>query len=391
MKKADKLKWNENKGYNVVFISSSSRYDIPEKRAVYKKKFKALSDLGNISYIAVSESGAAKCGKSDGAELCLSARTGFKPLDLLLFQFSAIKNGLKQSKGRESIIYSQSALNDGVAACMIKGLTGAKLIVGLHGDWETEINYSKPRTSLFMPLINAVAANVFKKSDAVRVISDATEERALEFVGKDKIFSVKFPALFDINFFLEGEVKEFKENSAVFVGSLIGRKGIAFLIRAVPLVKKKFPDFKVYILGKGPIKEELETLAKKLKIENNVEFLGHRNAEDVKKYIDKSSVLVLPSLSEGLGRIALEAMARGRPVIGSATEGIKETVRDGENGYLVEPRNYNAIAEGIIRILQNKKKAQEMGKQGRAWVKKNFSMKKYVENHKKLFDFALSK
>jgi len=375
--------------YNVLFISSSTRYKIPEERGVYTKKFKALSGIGDMNYLAVSEDGKSRCGNVEGAYLRLAPRIGFKPLSVLLFICFAFKSGLETMKRKDiNIIYAQSPLLDGAVGCVLKSLTNCKLVVGIHGDWENEIRYSKPSIVKLMPLINFTADRVLKNADAVRAISKTTEKRALEFVPKEKIFPVLFPALFDVDFFLEGKVKEPKETSAVFVGSLIGRKGVDYLLKALPGVVERFPKFKLYILGKGNKEGELKELAKKLGVEKNVKFLGQQPAGEVRDYIDRSRVLVLPSLSEGLGRIALEAMARGRPVIGSQVEGIRETVTK-ERGYPIPPRDSSAIAVTILNVLRNKKIAMKKGKTGRAYVKGRYSLEKYVENHRRLFEFAL--
>ncbi len=375
----------------ILFISSSSRFQLPEKRSVYRKKWAALSKIGDMSYIAVSDDGHGKCGRMGGVRLCLAPRTGFKLLDVLLFLCFAFKKGLETIKGKDiNIIYAQSPLLDGVVGCVLKGLTGCKLVVGVHGDWENEIKYSKPGVARFMPLINFTAERVLENADAVRAISKATKERALEFVPKGRVFSELFPAHFDVDFFLDGEPKKIKDNSAVFVGSLIGRKGVDYLLKAVPEVVERFPDFKLYIIGNGSMGGELKSLSRKLGIEENIEFEGHQPAKGVKARIDECAALVLPSLSEGLGRIALEAMARGKPVIGSQVEGIKETVTK-ERGYPVPPKDSKALAEALLQVLGDKKAAVEKGKNGREHVMKEYSLEKYVKNHEKLFKFALAR
>ncbi|MBN2518220.1 MAG: glycosyltransferase family 4 protein [Candidatus Altiarchaeota archaeon] len=380
------------KRFKVLFISSSSRYRIPEERSVYKKKFGALSKIADISWIAVSESGKKSIGECGGAKLFLAPRKGAKILDLMLFKEFALTEGLRVIKNRDiDIVYAQSPLMDGLMGAALKKLTGVKLIVGVHGDWEGEIRYSKPGIARFMPLINLWASFCLKNADLVRVISKATEERALEFVEKDKISSAKFPALFDVDFFLEGEPKASKEDSAVFVGSLIGRKGVDHLVKAVPKIRNEFPEFKLYVVGRGALEKELGSMAESLGVGENVVFAGHQPMERVREYIDKSQMLVLPSMSEGLGRIALEAMSRSRPVIGSAVEGIKETVKDGHNGILIRPGDSDAIANAVIKLLEDKKLAAEMGKNGRRFVQENYSVEKYVSHYERLFEEALGR
>jgi len=382
----------EAQKYNTLFVSSSGAYTIPEERPVYKKKFRGLSNLGNVDVLAKSMRGAPTEGETDGAMLHLSRKTGIPLLDMALFKWLVFTKGLKACKERKiDIIYAQTPMLDGLMACWLKRFTGARLVVGIHGDWDHEIRFSKPKLAMALPLINLVAKGVFSCADAVRVISKATEEKALEFVEKNKVCDTKFPALFDVEFFLEGKPRQIRKNQAVFVGSLIGRKGIEFLLKAIPPVVERYPDFELVILGKGAVEAELKALAGELRIAERVRFAGQVDATVVKETIDESAVLVLPSLSEGLGRIALEAMSRGRPVIGSAVEGIKESISDGKNGFLVTPGSDKEIAEKLLWILDNKEKAEEMGQNGRDYISETFSLERYVENHRKLFDFALSK
>jgi len=380
------------KKFKVLFISSSSRYSLPEKRSVFTKKFKALSEIADISLIASSENGKMLVGESNGAELYLSPRTGFKPLDIKIFGNFVFWKGLDVSKKKGvDVIYCQTPLIDGYLGLILKKFTGAKLVMGVHGDWEENIKYSKPGLSVFLPLINRFAGFCLRRADLVRVISESTEKKALEYVDKEKISSAKFPALSNVDSFLEKKTVEPKENSAVFVGSLTGIKGVDYLLDAVVDIKKKVPKFKLYILGRGPLESTFKELAKELGIEKDVVFVGYQPAETVREYLDRCSLLVLPSLSEGLGRIVLEAMSRERPVVGSSVGGIKESIKDGETGILVPPKDTEAIADAVIKILKDKKLAKSMGKKGRAYVKKNYSIENYVKNYNKVFEEALKR
>jgi len=379
----------EGGNFRVLFISSSSRFRLPERRSAYRKKFRGLSKIGDMNYIAVSDDGGRRHACVGAMELHLAPKTGFKPLDVMLFLIFALLEGLKIiRKRRINIIYAQSPLLDGCIGCLLRTLTGCKLIVGIHGDWAGEIQYSKPGLARFLPLINLIAKMVLRNADVVRVISEATKRRALEFIQKDKIFPVMFPAFFDAEFFLERKIKHPKEDSVVFVGSLIGRKGVKYLLGGIRTVIAEYPKFRLYILGRGNKEGELKDLCRRLGIEDNVQFLGHQPAEVVMEYIDRSLALVLPSLSEGLGRAALEAMARGRPVIGSRVEGILETVNN-DRGYLIPPKDSNAISSAILSILRNKAEAMDKGMKGREYVAGEYSLEKYLNNYKELFHFTL--
>ncbi len=91
--------------------------------------------------------------------------------------------------------------------------------------------------------------------------------------------------------------------------------------------------------------------------------------EEVARALDESTVLVLPSRSEGMGRVVVEAQCRGRPVIGSRVGGIPDLVRDGENGLLVEPEDPEALAQALVRVLSNPDLAARLGAEARASVR----------------------
>jgi glycosyltransferase involved in cell wall biosynthesis len=95
---------------------------------------------------------------------------------------------------------------------------------------------------------------------------------------------------------------------------------------------------------------------------------------------------VLPSLSEGLGRVLIEAMACGKPVIGTDTGGIPSLIHDGGNGFLIPPNDPDALAEKLIYLLSNEDEAVRMGARGREFVAQTFSTERYVEGYAKVLD-----
>ena len=90
---------------------------------------------------------------------------------------------------------------------------------------------------------------------------------------------------------------------------------------------------------------------------------------------------VLPSLSEGLPRVLIEAQALGKPVIATRVGGIPELISENENGFLVEPKNSEQLAGKIKRLLENPQLSREMGERGKQFARDNFSNKKYIENY----------
>ena len=126
----------------------------------------------------------------------------------------------------------------------------------------------------------------------------------------------------------------------------------------------------------------------KLGLDARVQFMGSMPQWDLAIRMAESSVLVLPSLSEGLGRVLIEALAARTPVIGSRVGGIPEIIEDCVTGFLIPPADENALAEKLRWILRNPDRCSEMGKSGRAFVQRFFSTERYVKGYKQIFDMV---
>lgn len=135
------------------------------------------------------------------------------------------------------------------------------------------------------------------------------------------------------------------------VGRLREEKGTRFLIEATPAVLKSFPDTIVVIVGDGPMRTSLEKLAASLGVANRVLFAGFR--EEVQAMLSMTEIVVLPSISEGFGLAALEAMALRRVVVASNVGGLPEIISNGQNGILVPGADAKAIAEKLIYLLES--------------------------------------
>ncbi len=138
-----------------------------------------------------------------------------------------------------------------------------------------------------------------------------------------------------------------------YVGRLEKAKGIEYLIRAIPEIAKKSP-VSLAIAGDGSYKKELQNLVAKLKLQKHVSFLGHKDRSELYDVYARSALVVVPSVwPEPFGKVGIEAMSVGRPVIATKVGGIPEWLVDGETGYLVRPENSEEIAHKALRLLTN--------------------------------------
>lgn len=147
------------------------------------------------------------------------------------------------------------------------------------------------------------------------------------------------------------------------VGRLIPIKGHLVLLRAVRDARETLPTLQLDIAGRGPLEPALRAYARELGIEDAVHFLGQVNP--IQAAIERTAITVVPSLGEGFGMVALEAMERARPVIAAAIGGLGELVEDGKTGLLVEPGESEPLAKAIVELASNPERAREMGLAGR--------------------------
>lgn len=166
-----------------------------------------------------------------------------------------------------------------------------------------------------------------------------------------------------------------------FIGQLIERKRVQDLIIALKLLKNK--EIKLQLIGDGPKKRELIALVKRLRLQNQVKFLGFR--KDRLDLLNKSGLLILPSLLEGIPRVMMEAMAMKKLVIGTAIEGIKDLITHKVTGLLVPTKNPNALARAITYAFTDKTNQRRISENGRKLINKRFSAKIAAQKFDELY------
>ena len=173
------------------------------------------------------------------------------------------------------------------------------------------------------------------------------------------------------------------------IGQLSPGKGHAFLIEAFKKIVSEFPDAVLRIAGDGALRQQLEALAAAKGLERSVHFLGLISHEAVLRNIERSAVVVMPSLptlgGEGLPYAVLEAMERARPVVATRSGGIPELVEDGETGYLIDDADPELIAPAILRLLGDPELARRLGAKGREKAVDCFSLSSWVASTEAVF------
>lgn len=180
------------------------------------------------------------------------------------------------------------------------------------------------------------------------------------------------------------------------VARLVEVKGTRYLLRAFAKVAQRYDNVQLIIIGDGPLRRSLGSLAASLGVQDRVRFLGALRHADVLAWIRKAAMLVLPGIRtatgrvEGLGLVLLEAAATGVPAIGSRVGGIPEGVIDGRTGYLVPERDPDALAVRIGELLDDPARRYRMGAEGRTLAEQRFDIDRQTAALESLYDGLLS-
>lgn len=164
-------------------------------------------------------------------------------------------------------------------------------------------------------------------------------------------------------------------------------KGHERLVGMLPDLLKNIPNLKIVFAGDGELRRPVERLAKKLEVSSAIRFLGQRS--DVFKIFKVSDAAVLPSYHEGMPLTVLEAMACRLPVVGSDVVGIRDLVKDGGNGYLVDFNDEAEVAKVLRQLGRSAVLRRRMGERGRQFVEQNFGMGKFVDSTLNVYRQAL--
>ena len=252
----------------------------------------------------------------------------------------------------------------------------------------------------FMTRIFIIAERILSlMTDKITALTDRERDEHLEqgvaSIEKYVIIhsGVMLQQIMNTNIDVETGKKEFDipQNSNVIgvVGRLVPIKGHKYLVSAAKRIIKEFGNTVFVFVGDGYLEARLQRQAESLGVRKNIIFAGWRN--DVIKILGLFDVLVLPSLNEGMGKVLIEGMALGKPIVASSVGGIIDLVKNGDNGILVPPRDSDALAEAILKLIRNKNLTQELGKNGKSKVYPEYDTFVMIRQIEDLYERLLSK
>ena len=159
------------------------------------------------------------------------------------------------------------------------------------------------------------------------------------------------------------------------VGRLSEQKGMEYYIRSVPMIIKQCPACRFLIVGSGEDEAKLKHLSHELRVEDYLTFMGYRN--DVQNLMSQMDLVVLSSLWEGLPLTPIEAFSVGKTIVATAVDGTVEIVKDGMNGFLIEPRNEEQLSDRVIKLYQNDVQRKEFEDNAFLTYQNDFSFEKF--------------
>lgn len=301
--------------------------------------------------------------------------TFIEMLTFIISSFFFLCRLLKNKK--YDLVQAFFSFPSGILGIISKKLFGIPYILSLRGGDVPGANPYRYKT-LHMILF-PIQCQVWKSANAITALPGVVKQ--VSKLDPNLNFQV-IPNGVDIKKFKPLSEKRTDIINILYVGRLIRRKGLKYLIQSMPtVISKTRIMLKLTIIGDGPIREKLETMVKKLIVEHVIDFQGFVSEKKLVERYQKADIFVLPSLFEGFGNVITEAMASGLPVIATRVGAIPEIVIDGETGFLVQSKDSVSLADAITKLVVDKNLRKKMGKAGRTRVEKLYSWSKIVEKY----------
>jgi len=369
------------KKINVIFISPGDPY-YPTSEG-YQSKYHYLSSYFS-GYIFVNSHKKNELNIGNFVYLSGSSKGQFKKFRYFIF---CLRNAFKiKKKTTIDCIIAYDPLITGLYGYILKMILKSKLIVEVNGMYDSSVVWEdeskKIKKWLKQKTVFFIMRFVMSRTDGIKMLFS---EQLKSF---EKILSKKESAVFH-NFV---PVKHFKQNvekkEILFVGFPFFLKGVDILIQSFKKIEKDFPKWTLKILGWYPDKSLLDQA-----IASDPQIFHHRPVPnyDMPQHIGQCGIFVLPSRSEAMGRVLLEAAAAGKPRIGTNVDGIPTVIEDGEDGFLVEPENVEQLAENMAMLMSDKNLRHEIGDQAYKRAMSEFSEENYVKNYVNFIQKIVSK
>ena len=303
-----------------------------------------------------------------------------KPFNFFLMQLKISRNILKMRRKVDFLVFLYGS--DLTLPLLLAKMLGKKvLLVTTGSSAEASRSIGSPYTK-FLRIMEKVSYGMVDR--IVVYSSHLVEEWNLE-KHQNKI-SIAYRHY--LNFEQFKVVKDCTERKMLigFVGRLSQEKGVLEFVKAVPLILEKRPDLNFIIGGDGSLRDNIEKFVAKNNLNEKVKLVGWIPHEKLPDYLNELKLFVLPSYTEGLPNLILEAMACGAPVLATPVGAIPDVIKDGETGFIMEDNSPECIAKNIIRVLECPY-LEKIVENARELVENEFTYEKAVEKWREIFEW----
>ncbi len=305
----------------------------------------------------------------------------------LLYIFDAVKIVWKIINNKQGwLITTQDPFETGLVglvACMAKKIP-------LHFQFHTDVfNDRWIKENMLNRIRYIIMLFIIPFADGFRVVSKHVIQNLIKRGVSEEMITYT-PVYSDVKLFQDEQKDHGRKNKEIlYTGRFVKEKNLPFLFRAFAIVSKKDVEAKLVLVGDGPLRSSLAALSKKLGINESVKFVPW--TDNLVSYYKTASVFVLPSYYEGWGRVVVESLAAGTPVIMTDVGCAGEVVRDGVEGFIVQHDNEQQLAEKIILMLEDEKLRDDMSKRGKERVSQLLSQEETLQLYKKSWELAYEK
>ena len=310
-----------------------------------------------------------------------------------IFKLTGVGPRLKRQikELRPALIHAHHGVSGALALPLARSLR-IPLVVTFHGADATTRAASSPLTSIAGWALNRRAQWLREGPALIIAVSQFIKRKLLAAGYAEEKIVVHHIGVNTDTFRADPAVA--REPVALFVGRLVEKKGVEYLLRAMARVQRTVPNLHLVIAGDGPLRTSLEPLAAKLR---RCTFLGMQSHDVVKGWMNRASMLVAPSVtaasgdSEGLPTVIVEAQAMGLPVVATDHAGNTEAVADGRTGLIAEERDVQTLANHMVRLSSDRALWARLSHNARRQAEEQFDIREQTGILEDLYEDVLAR
>lgn len=371
---------------NILFISPGPKMDLP----IYKFRRLSVNYSGDIITSSKNIDIINTKNIFNFGFHCIRFDLNNKLLFNLRFFVFAISYCLKCKFHRKSyhLVVTYDPLKTGIIGVICASILQSKLAVevnGIYTDLDVYLDNRKPFLDRLKFLLNLfVETIVLWKSDGIKILFQKQID-AFYFITRNKVVHI-FPNHIQVSKFLELN-NNLEKSEILFIGFPFYLKGVDLLIDAFISISNEYPEWTLKILGWL----DIDLINSKISGHPAIHYHPPVSHDEIPNHIATCSIFVLPSRSEAMGRVLVEAMAAGKARIGSNVGGIPTVINDGVDGLLFEKANANDLAKKLKILIENKRFRNELGYTARERAIKYFTEDMYFKNLDLFFTEVIEK